>query len=405
MKIVSFFFFFYFFLNANAQQLKKDSIFNNAIAYAQKGNYELAVSTMQGLIESDPGNTGYKIYTGRIYSWKGDYDVAIKLLTPIADRIPVNADAMEALVNAHLWAGHYEDVIHYSQKVLLNDPGSVFYNLKKAVALEKLDRDSDALQTIDKILSIDKTNKDARALQTTIYKKDKNAFTFSYLNTSFSNRVASSRHLGYIEYKRNLKYVPLIARINYGTMFGQQSAQFEIDIYPKLSATSYLYINSGIAQGNYIFPLIRGGIEYYKTLHKNIGLSIGVRYLDFKSSRVYLLTGHVSYAVKNWMWDYRPFVNPKNNNLYLSHILSLRKTNEINERFIQFEVQDGAVPYSFYVTNEFTRTNSYRAGIRGQVRGGKSILIQPVFMYEYEEYFPGQFRSRYDCQIIITQRF
>lgn len=385
-------------------QIDADSIFMHATRIAQEGNYDQAITSLQILTDSFPANQEYRTSLGRVYSWKGDYDASLQLLKPIADSIPLYPDAIEVIVNTFLWSENYAAVIEYCDKALALYPESSFYNYTKALALEKLGQNAASLEIIENILSSDKKNQKALSLKTNIYQKSRNAIALSYLNTSFNNPGSPPRHLGSIEYKRNLKNYPIVARINYGNMFQRNALQFEIDLYPKLSPASYLYVNAGLSEGNNIFPFFRGGFEYYKTIN-SIDFSLGARFLNFEAIRVYLLTAHLAYNTNSWQLAYRPFINPQNSNLYLSHVLSVRRTNETKENFIQFEIQYGAVPFSFYVADEFIRTNSFRGGVYYQIRIHNSILFQPIFMYELEEYLPGKKRNRYNLQFIMTKRF
>ncbi|HET7818492.1 MAG TPA: YaiO family outer membrane beta-barrel protein, partial [Bacteroidia bacterium] len=261
----------------------------------------------------------------------------------------------------------------------------------------------EALLLIDTILKNHSDCEEALALRTFIYQKKKRTFSLSYHNTSFTNPALQPWHLMYLEYKQNIQKVPSVFRLNYGNMYMKSEGQFELDLYPKLTLSSYLYLNAGASEGKYIFPQIRGGVEYYKNVNKT-DLSIGVRYLRFKSTQVTLATGQISSTIRNWIISYRPFVSVVGKNLYPSHTFIFKIPNEVKEAFLQFDIQYGNVPYNFYFLNEFVRVNSIRAGIQCQFRIKSSVFIRPVFMYEYEEYYPEKYRNRYNSQIIITKR-
>lgn len=407
MKILFFLICIYFFISVNvfAQINNSDSLFKAAQHNASVNNYDGAIKTIRALIKEFPQNIDYKIFLGRVYSWMGNYNLSIETLTPVVDAAPTNADALEAIINTYRFAKNYRQVINYSNRGLsMIDSQSFFFTIMKAHALENMGQDKASLDLIAIILIKDSDNKEALALRTSIHQKKKSALSISYQNTSFSNPGFAPWHLGYLEYKQKINNIPWVIRAIYGRMFSQSAVQFEIDLYPKLNITSYLYFNAGISKGDYIFPSISGGLEYYKSF-KKIDASIGGRYLHFKTSEVIIATGHIAYNIHDWQIAYRPFFSLLNKNWYPSHVLSLKKSNYIKEIFLQLDIQYGIAPYDFLTINEFDRISSTRVGIQYQFRINMCSFIRPVLMYEYEEYFPKQYRNRFNAQIIFTKRF
>jgi YaiO family outer membrane protein len=100
---------------------------------------------------------------------------------------------------------------------------------------------------------------------------------------------------------------------------------------------------------------------------------------------------------------YRPYYDTGNE--LFSHVLSFQHTNEEKERVVRFELQYGNVPYLYLYSNFTQPLKAYRAGVQYQHRFGDSFFVRPIFLYEYEEYLPGEYRNRFNAQIIITKRF
>ena len=75
------------------------------------------------------------------------------------------------------------------------------------------------------------------------------------------------------------------------------------------------------------------------------------------------------------------------------------------ESILRVELQYGNVPYLYLYNNFIEPLKAYRAGIQYQYRLGNSFFIRPVFLYEYEEYLPEEYRHRFNAQLIITKRF
>jgi YaiO family outer membrane protein len=83
----------------------------------------------------------------------------------------------------------------------------------------------------------------------------------------------------------------------------------------------------------------------------------------------------------------------------------VQRVNEEKERLIRLELQYGNVPY-LYLYNNFTQPlKAYRIGIQYQHRFGDSFFVRPIFLYEDEEYAPGEYRNKFNVQLIVTKRF
>ena len=392
------------FSSIRAQGIPAEQLFNNAKEQAASGDHSSAIKIIEKLTDSFPENNDFRIYLARLYSWQKNYSRAIAILAPLTEFNDFSRVAMEVMVAVQLWAENYEEVICYSTLALQKYP-TISMKMNKAIGLEALGRRKEAKKILEEVLNEHPQNQDALALQTSIFKKNEDHVSFSYLNTSFSSPGFSPWHLSYLELKRDLRSVPALARLNYGNLFGQEGILLELDVYPKISDNSYLYVNAGAAITGAIFPQFKAGIEYYQSLQKGIAISIGSKYLAFEDNKVLLLSGGASYTSKNRLRiNYKPYLTNAESNWFLSHTLALRLTN-VKENFLQFDLQYGSMPYAFYTSNAFTDLTSLRLGIQYRFRLTENILLQPVFMYEYEEYFPSQYRNKFNSQIITTLRF
>ncbi|MBZ9729438.1 YaiO family outer membrane beta-barrel protein [Salegentibacter sp. JZCK2] len=392
-------------VSAKAQVIPADRTFEKARELANAEKYDQAIEILEILQDSLPTNKDYTIYLARVYGWKNDYPAAIEILTPLIEVEDFSEEAIKVMVTTQLWAGNFEEVIRYSNVALAKYKKSHF-QIQKAIALEALDRDKEAKEILKDVMLNKPENKKAQALQTRIFQKNKEHISLSYLNTSFSNPGFKPWHLAHLEYKRNLGNVPVLARLNYGNLFGLEGSLFEVDAYPKTGSKSYLYLNVGAAINTPIFPKFRGGLEYFQSLNKNFEISLGGKYLDFQETQVLLLTGGITYSTKhNLRFTYKPYLSHTESNWLTSHSLALRINNPVKESFIQFDLQYGSIPYAFVTSSAFTEVTSLRVGMQYHFRITENILIQPVIMYEYEEYFPSLYRNRFNSQIITFFRF
>ncbi|MDR9457992.1 MAG: YaiO family outer membrane beta-barrel protein [Salegentibacter sp.] len=392
-------------VSAKAQVAATDRTFEKARELASAENYEQAIEILEILQDSLPNNKDYKIYLARVYGWKKDYPAAIETLIPLTEAEDFSEEAIKVMVTTQVWAGNFEEVVKYSNMALTKYEKPHF-QLQKAIALEALDRDEEAKETLKEMMLKEPENKEAQALQTRIFQKNKEYISLSYLNTSFSDPGFKPWHLAHLEYKKDIGNVPVLARLNYGNLFGLEGSLFEVDAYPKSGSNSYLYINAGAAINTPIFPEIKAGVEYFQSLNEKFEISLGGKYLGFQETQVILLTGGITYATENNLrFNYKPYFTHTKSNWLTSHTLALRINNPVKESFIQVDLQYGSIPYAFVTSSAFTEVTSLRLGMQYHFRITENILIQPVVMYEYEEYFPSLYRNRFNSQIITFFRF
>ena len=388
---------------AMGQEINIDEALAKAKREVEKENYDKALSIIEPLRAKYPENEDIQTYTGRIYSWKKDYKSAINILSPMADRSNPNPEALQALINVYFWTEDYEKCILYCDKYLAIDPKSVEVLKIKATCLEKLNRDQEALDVIDKASYIDNSTQVFRGIRTLIGRKAKNAVSFSYLNISTSNPGQSPFHYGYAEYSHKFSKSAIVGRANIGNISNETQMLFETDFYQTFSNKSYLYANAGVSTGKTIFPVAKGGLEYYFAPQKKFDFSLGARFMHFDTDDITLLTGQVAYNAGVYNFAYRPYYDISNE--LFSHVLSVQRVNEEKERLIRLELQYGNVPY-LYLYNSFTQPlKAYRVGLQYQHRFGDSFFVRPIFLYEYEEYIPSEYRNKFNVQLIVTKRF
>lgn len=388
---------------AIGQEINVEETLANAKREVEKGNYEKALTLMDPLRAKYPQDEDIQTYTGRIYSWKKDYKTAIKVLSPLTDRVNPNQEALQAIINVYFWSENYEKCIFYCDKYLVFDPKSVEIIKIKATCLEKLNRNTEALELIEKASFADNSTQVFKGIRTLIGRKAKNAVSVSYLNISTSDPGQSPFHYGYVEYSHKFSKSAIVGRANIGNVSNETQMLFETDFYQTFSNKSYLYANAGVSTGETIFPVAKAGLEYYFKPYNKFEYSLGGRFMHFDTDDITLLTGQLSYNPGIYSFAYRPYYDTSNE--LFSHVLSIQRTNEEKERIIRLELQYGNVPY-LYLYNNFTQPlKAYRIGIQYQHRIGESFFIRPIFLYEDEEYTPGQYRNRFNVQLIVTKRF
>lgn len=391
---------------AVSQVSNSGSLFKEAQINAENKNYTLAIGVLKTLIKQYPSNSDYAVFLSRLYLWDNQLMEALKIIEIEWKKGNSSEENLRLYLQLLLANNNDIKAVELSEEGINRFPSEHdYYRLQKAIALEKQNKDTEALMVLEEIA--ENSNyyyKDAQYLKTQILQKQKNEIGVGYLNSTFSNPGAPPWHFLSAQYKREFDRIAVIGRINYGHLFGQNATQAEIDLYPKVGMKSYFYFNGGVSDGKSVFPLFRLGAEFYKESNQWSG-SLGARYLHFDQAKVTMFTGHMGRNFGEYFIAYRPFAVTLSNDWFLSHIINIKKTFESKESFIQLDLQYGAVPYYFFVSNDFTRTNAYRAGINWRFRIKNNLFLQPIFMYEWEEFVPYNFRNRYNVQLNLFKRF
>lgn len=382
-----------------------DQLFANAKELAKKQSYNEAIAIVNQLVTLAPENKDYTFYLARLYFWNKNTAQAKVLLLSALKEVPLNSELLQFWIQLENHSANYQQVLDLATRGLKEFPADApIYLFQQANASHLLQKDKEALLILDQITPKDTNYKEAEYLKMTILQAKKNKISIGYLNTSFLKPAATSFQFTTLDYQYNLARNALIARLNYGNMYNKTALQFEVDLYPKIGKKSYFYLNAGYSNASTIFPTLRLGAEFYHE-EKKITSSIGTRYLYFKTENVLLYTGHLGINWGELFVSYRPYVNNRNQDWFVSHILNFKKNFTKKESFLQLDLQYGTLPYFFYTSDDFNRINAYRVGLNYKFRIKDHWFVQPIFMYEYEEYVPSKFRNKYNMQLVLSKRF
>lgn len=396
------------FIAAQAYGQNADSLFKVAQQSAYAKDYAKAQHICRQLMAQFPANPDYKILLGRSFAWEGKNDSAKLILKQVIETNAANAEAYDALTDAELWSRDYKSVIEHCSKALtiVKANEKAAFQIKQAKAYDLLEDYAKAKTLLAEVVNNDPANTEAKQLLDQVKSRSyKNAVSASYLNVAFSNPGNAPWHYSYLEYKRNFKKCPLLARVNYANTEGQEGYQFEADAYPKLGKGTYAYLNAGYSSSNDLFPGLRAGADVYQKLVRGFELSAGARYLRYSTEDVLIYTVYAGKYYKNLWFAYRPFAVAKDGDVFFSHTGTIRKYFSDPENYISLNLIYGATPYTTASFIDINKINSRRIGIDFQYKAGKSFLVKPMFSYEYEEYFPGLFRNRFYSQLILIKRF
>jgi YaiO family outer membrane protein len=373
-------------MGASAQDWKAltvDEIFQQAREKAFNGKREEAREMLLFILEKSPDYSDVRILLGRTYAWDGQRDKARTELQKVLEKNPVYEDGLNARIDVEMWDDQYERALEFANIALKTYPNSEDFLYKRASCLNNLNRQDDALITLNQLLAVSPSNEKGLSLLSSI-KTGRLKYTagISYSIDIFS-RTFDPAHYTSVQLARANRWGSSIVRFNYANRFNTQGFQPEVDLYPKIADGVYAYVNYGFSSTD-LFPQHRVGGELYTRLPKSFEASAGVRYLYFgKSSDVTIFTGSLGKYFKSYWISIRPYVTPSRvTGTSFSTSVNLRKYFENRDQYIGINVGLGFSPDErrFQTGSGFTSDGIYvlksqRIGIGWSKQLKRNIII------------------------------
>lgn len=310
-----------------------DISYFNARSLAFDGQREIARDTLNRILTKYPDYSDVRSLLASTYSWDGKYDDAREQFNRITSSERKNREAWIAAIKNEIYAENYYIALGLSNKALLYLEEDANVEALKKIALENLEEK----QTVPVAQTVPVPK---GTLEPNIQKNSLSiANSFDVFDIVYDPMVYSS-----ISYSRKTKAGSIIPRINYANRFKTHGLQYELDFYPKFSKTFYAYLNYGYSDAP-IFPDHRVGAELFANLPKAFETSLGVRYLDFSTTKATVYTGSVGLYRGNYYFSLRPYVTPKNTgDISFSGGLLVRKYLKDSENYLGVNMGMGYTP-------------------------------------------------------------
>ena len=305
----------FFFLSALQAQEKvytgnPDTSFMKAREIAFAGDRVAARDSLKLILSAYPDYADVRNLLAKTYSWDGNYDKARNEFNTIISKEKLNLEVWEAAIKNEIYAENYYIALGLSNKALLYFPD----NPEIKELHEKAEIGVTVAKTVEDVIYLDGEAGETK----------NNAIGVSAAADVF-DVIYDPMIYASIYYNRKTKYGAIIPRINYSNRFQTNGVQYEIDAYPKFSKKLNAYLNYGFSNSE-IYPNHRAGAELYANLPKAMEASLGVHYLDFNTSNVFVYTGSFGMYRGNYYFSLRPYVTPSANKTFnISGKLLVRK--------------------------------------------------------------------------------
>ena len=390
------------------ESLNTDELFSKAraIAFEQK-DYSKSISIAKEALEKSPENTEISIFLARLYTWNDDINSARALFEDLEKKMIQDEDFFIAYGSLEFWNNNEEKALDIVEKGLQYHPKSEDLWLLKAKTHSTNDP-AKAEEAVLYVLELNPKNTEARAMYNRIKEfNSKNALSVIYNLTHFDKQFDEDWHIVGLGYKRVTKYGSVILRGNYANKFGEDGKQIELEAYPRISKTFYLYVGAGYSENVGIFPKYRTGVSLFANLPKSFEGELGYRQLYF-SDNIWMFTASVGKYYKNYWFNLRTYLTPDNKNISHSYTGTVRYYTKGANDYFGIQVGSGISPEEStnnLLANENFKLKTFKVGCEYTFSVKKLNIFTLTFLYSNQEYRINQKGNQFDFSIGYTRNF
>jgi len=392
----------------NNIQINNDSLYNTARQLAFNGQRAKARSICREILHYKNDYYDAFVLIGRTYIWDNQPDSARMVFQEILSVKPGNYDAIDGLIDTEYKSDNYEACIKQCDIGLSFNPNDKNFQIKKAKALIAIPQFDKATALLIEVIKHDTVNSEAKKLLVDIRLANlNNKVSLNYTYDYYEKRMIDPWQLAYAQYSRQTTFGSVIGRINYANRFNTKGFQYEVDAYPKISKSSYLYLNLGYSDIS-IFPHFRSGGELNSKLPSAFETSLGFRYLNFISSDVFIYTASLGKYIGNYWLSARTYITPDKIGASISGSITGRKYFANKDNYLGLRFSYGTSPderKDLLTTVSVLHVKSESIKLELSKKINQVWIINLATVYENEEYIPSQFRYILTGDITISWSF
>lgn len=409
MKKCHFLFLLLFSITISAQQSPTaDELFLKArtTAFEQK-DYLASIALAKQALEKAPNNTEISVFLGRVYTWNKDIVSARAVFEDLRNKGVKDEDFFIAYSSLEYWNDQNTNAIKLIDEGLANHPSSEPLWLLKAKVYFGMNNYAEAEKATASLLLINPKNTEARALAVRIGEfSSKNEVGITYNYSHFDKQFADDWHIVGVSYKRMTSLGSVILRGNYANKFAQNGTQIELEAYPRLSKTFYLYVGAGYSDDVGLFPKYRTGVSLNANLPHSFEAEIGYRQLYF-TNNIWLYTASVGKYFKNFWFNLRTYISPDNKNISHSYTGTVRYYTKSSHDYFAFQIGTGISPEenrNNLLENETFKLKTFKVGAEYNFSVYRNFFSVGT-MYYNQEYLPNVKGSQFDVTLGYTRKF
>ncbi|MDO7173259.1 YaiO family outer membrane beta-barrel protein [Mariniflexile sp. AS56] len=319
-----------------------DKAFETARELAFNKQRKQAQDTLLLILTKYPDYHDIRSFLGSTYSWDGAYKKAKIEFEYVLKNSPERLDTWEAAIKNELWSKSPFSALEMSQKALKHFPDNPDILYLKASAEAASNNHEEALLTVASILKNHPDHEKSITYKSSLIDElSNNAIGVRSSVDLYSENFDPMQYYT-VKYVRQTKYGSIHSKVNLSHRFASTGAQFEVDMYPRITKGLYAYANLGISN-SFLYPDFRYGAELYKSLPKGFEASLGFRALKYSTTTT-IYTGSAGWYTGNSYWSFRTYITPGDSGASQSGELNYRKYRSNADNYFSIAAGIGFSP-------------------------------------------------------------
>jgi len=394
-----------------------EELLQEATRLGHAGQYAEARALCEKILAKEPDHSDARLLYAQLFAWDKQYDRAKEEFQKVIDAHPDYVEAWEGLIDVHIWSDDPHGALRTANAALEKNKGEPTLLQRKAMALEELGFNEEALQVAREAQHAAPANEEIGKIVTRLEtERLKNKLEFRFQYEFLDDESTEGLDLEdpddwkrlWVDYTRRFDWGALIGRVGSAWQFDDQGMFFEVDAYPRLGQGRYAYLHAGHGTADFL-PELSLGAEYFQSLPKAMEFSLGIRYLDFDTDSATIYTGTFGIYRGNYFIWIRPFYSPDDDEgSSLSANLHVRRYFEDVESYLEVMIGGGSAPET-EVDAVTQASDTVRQDSR-RIRLEYSKRLSPRWIFNCEagwteEEFTGFDRTRWLAGVGVERLF
>ncbi len=303
-------------------------LYQQASDEVHQGKYKEVRKTINQILAMYPDHFDAKLLMAYAYGWEGKRDSARIITQQLAQTNPKDYELLNLMIHLEIWDKEYKAGLAKANQALEAYPNDENFLYLKAWIQYLMQDYQDALKTLEQLLAINPDHQEGNELYQLI-KQNHMYKDYVFLDNYFEyykKPYLSRKFVQSVGLTKWEKFGTFTGKVNMGNelpySFGDMAFQYELEAYPKLTSSNYLYLDYAVS-GNSFFPKHRGAFEFFQRLPKGFEASLGIRFL-YWDSMSWIYTGSVSWLYQRNYIAFRPYFTRTSGRWVDSYTLTYR---------------------------------------------------------------------------------
>ncbi|PSK93184.1 tetratricopeptide repeat protein [Taibaiella chishuiensis] len=391
----------------------RELLMKRSAALFNSGRYEEANTITGDLMQQYPYNTRIRdayrdqmtTYAG-VQRKNGDTTGALLSYGKVLQVKPEDTIALQSMNNLYFNSGNYEAVLSTSDTGLYYHPDNASFMIKKASALEQLQRYQEAARQMDTVVTLYPDRAPYKDYQSYLKSKNfKNQIGIAYLNSHIDS--TQSANIATLQYTHYFKHFSLAGRLNFAGRAQGTGLQGELEAYVYHGKKWYSYASAGIAN-KVVFPKLKASYSLFHNFATSWEAELGGRFQAFDSLNAISGVASLSRYLGDFWLNLRGYAIFYNGKQYGAGVLTARQYLNNKTDFFYANVGYGNSPDDFsrlYQLGETVKYTTYSIGAGYQKMFNYRNIVSLNGTWYNQKIGASRYRNQYDIYLVFLRKF